>query len=45
MNYGSENKYGHQVFLYGTLLERTWLKPDEIAKGGTLTYIMGKTPF
>lgn len=43
-NYAPENKYAHQVILNDTLLDRTWLKHTEIAKGGVITYVMGKTP-
>ncbi len=43
-NYAPENKYAHHVFLNDTLLDRTWLKHAEIAKGGVITYVMGKTP-
>ena len=43
-NYAPGNRYVSKIFLNGLELDRTWLKHDEIAKGGTLFFEMSKTP-
>ena len=40
MNYGPENMYVNNVWLNGHLLDRTWIRHDEIKDGGMLTFEM-----
>jgi predicted alpha-1,2-mannosidase len=44
LNYAPENKYVKQVWLNGELLDRTWMKHDEISNGGMLKFEMSSTP-
>lgn len=43
-NYSPSNIYVEKVFLNNTLLKRRWIKHSEIADGGTLRFVMSKTP-
>ena len=43
-NYAPENIYVSKIFFNGSELDRTWLKHHEIAKGGTLKFVMSKFP-
>jgi predicted alpha-1,2-mannosidase len=43
-NYSPENKYVRKVWLNGVLLNRSWFRHDEIAKGGTLRFEMSSIP-
>jgi putative alpha-1,2-mannosidase len=43
-NYAPENIYVKQVWLNGELLDRTWMKHDEISNGGILKFEMSSTP-
>jgi len=38
------NKYIHEVKLNGKVLDRTYIKHDEIMAGGTLEFLMGAVP-
>lgn len=43
-NNSKENKYIQQVKLNGKTLKRSWIKHEEIAKGGKLEFFMGPQP-
>jgi len=43
-NFSHTNKYAHRVWLNGVLLDRWWLKHEEIAQGGTLLFEMEPEP-
>jgi predicted alpha-1,2-mannosidase len=43
-DYGPENIYVQRVMLNGTEIDRTHIMHDEIANGGTLTFVMGAAP-
>ncbi|VAX28018.1 Alpha-1,2-mannosidase [hydrothermal vent metagenome] len=43
-NYSPSNIYVEKVFLNDTLLDRSWIKHSEIANGGTLRFVMSKSP-
>jgi len=43
-NLTAENRYVEKVFLNGKLLERSFLRHEEIMNGGELRFVMGNTP-
>ncbi len=43
-NVSDENFYIQKAILNGKEINRCWIKQDEITKGGTLEFILGKTP-
>jgi predicted alpha-1,2-mannosidase len=43
-NFAPENKFVQKVWLNGVLLDRWWLKHDEIMNGGTILFEMVKNP-
>jgi predicted alpha-1,2-mannosidase len=43
-NISKENKYVQEVYLNGKPLNRAWIWHNEIINGGTLIFIMGKSP-
>jgi putative alpha-1,2-mannosidase len=43
-NYSEKNIYIKEVYLNGELLNRTFIKHEEIINGGTLRFIMSSTP-
>ena len=43
-NVSDESFYIQKAFLNGKELNRCWIKQDEITMGGTLEFVLGKTP-
>ncbi|HEX9250602.1 MAG TPA: GH92 family glycosyl hydrolase, partial [Ignavibacteriaceae bacterium] len=43
-NYSEKNIYIKEIYLNGDLLNRTYIKHDEIVEGGTLKFVMSSTP-
>lgn len=43
-NYDQENMYAKEILLNDVLLDRNWIKHNEIASGGTLKFIMTNEP-
>jgi predicted alpha-1,2-mannosidase len=43
-NYAPENIYTKNIWLNDTLLDRTWIRHEELKNGATLTFEMSSTP-